>query len=147
MNIKKFIIGLLIILNSNISNAFGIKDLHQIIHDPKKYLMDNPALMRKQIFHMLNRRCHKYALNKNEECESASIDFVNLLDLKQIELSSGKYVVTYSKDLEQLHNDKTALALLKDIEKEILILEEKIKLYKFIAPKKIKQLDIGELAF
>jgi hypothetical protein len=152
MLIYKLLIGLLIVLISSSSYAFGLKDLNQIIHDPKKYLIENPELMKKEISMMLDRRCNKYADSSNRQCENAALDFVHDLDLKpiEIEMEPGKnikYIVTFTSDLEKLHDEKMALSLLKDLDQEIKNLETQIKLFKFIAPKKIKQLDIGELAF
>ncbi len=150
--ISTLLFFLLTLFVSNSAYAFGIQDLSALIDNPKKYLLENPSLLNTQFEMMLKRRCLKYSIENASDCERASKDFIDILDLQTIEIDVSatkkqKYVVSFVNDLEKLHNDPVALLLLKRIDSELTQLSEQVKLYKFIAPSKIKSIDLGQFAY
>lgn len=150
--ISTLLLILLTLFVSESTYAFGIQDLSDLIDNPKKYLLENPSHLKTQFELMLKRRCLKYSIKYASECGRASRDFIDILDLQTIEIDISatkkqNYVVSFVKDLENLHSDPVALLLLKRIDSELTRLSEQVKLYKFIAPSKIKSIDLGQFAY
>jgi hypothetical protein len=116
--------------------------------DVKKFLLENPQILKVQLHSLFFRRCSVYT-RETLDCYKAAQETVALLDIYPIQIQSQtgpiNYIVNFKKNLDEIISSQT-LEFLNQLEKDLTQLSDEIDTYSFIAPHMIKPVDLGELA-
>lgn len=131
---------------------FRLQEIPQLLSHPRSFLLAHPDIMADQLSGIIARRCKHYVDTGNEQCKNAANQLTKDLHIEPIELEDptthqkSPYIVTFTSELKELHQDPRTLPFLKDVQDQLDAVEKDIQIYKFIAPQNIKSMELGRLA-